>query len=134
MSETIQVADVIPAPPRAVYDAWLDAEQHARFTGGHATSIAKVGGAFTAWDHYIEGAYLALEPDQRILMTWRTSEFPDNAPDSHVEVLLEAAPGGTRITLRHTDIPDGQGESYRQGWAEYYFEQLKAYFSAGAGE
>jgi activator of HSP90 ATPase len=66
-----------------------------------------------------------------MLMTWRTTEFPKGASDSRVEVVLEPSPGGTRITLRHTEIPTGQAENYRQGWAEYYFEQMKAYFGQG---
>ena len=38
----------------------------------------------------------------------------------------------TRITLRHTDIPVGQGEMYREGWLEYYFEPMQQYFRAGS--
>jgi len=45
-----------------------------------------------------------------------------------LEVLLEAADGGTRITLRHSNLPvDGTG--YEQGWRDYYFTPMQAYFS-----
>ena len=74
---------------------------------------------------------MALGPNRRIVQTWRSSEFPDDAPDSQIEVLLEDAEGGaaTMITLRHTEIPDGQGESYKQGWDESYFTPMNEYFS-----
>jgi len=31
---------------------------------------------------------------------------------------LRRGPEGTKITLIHTDIPDGQGEGYRKGWID----------------
>jgi activator of HSP90 ATPase len=61
-------------------------------------------------------------------MTWRTSEFSEDAADSRFEVLLEPAKGGTKVTFRHSDIPEGQGKSYEQGWIDNYFTPMKAYF------
>ncbi len=42
---------------------------------------------------------------------------------------LEEVKGGTRVTLLHSDIPDGQGKKYEEGWQESYFEPMKEYFS-----
>ncbi len=95
-------------------------------TGGAATSEPEVGGACTAWDGYIEGRYLELESPRRIVQTWRTSEFPSDAPDSRLEVRLEAVEGGTRITFVHAGIPEGQGSSYEQGWVDHYLEPMAA--------
>jgi hypothetical protein len=33
------VSDVIPASPRAIYDAWLDSQGHADITGGQPAHI-----------------------------------------------------------------------------------------------
>lgn len=127
--ERLRLVAVIPAPPEVVYAAWLDPEEHGRFTGGAATCDAKVGGAFTAWDGYIEGRHVLLEPGRRIVQRWRTSEFPEDAPDSKVEILFEpAAEGQTRLVLIHTDIPEDQGAQYQQGWSDHYFEPMKTYF------
>ena len=128
-SETVKVSAVIPAPPQAVYDAWLSGKEHTAMTGSAAKGTAKVGSEFTAWDGYISGKNIELRPPGRILQSWRTTEFPPDAPDSRLEVLLEEARGGTKITLIHTDIPQGQGASYKQGWIEYYFAPMKEYFS-----
>jgi activator of HSP90 ATPase len=46
-----------------------------------------------------------------------------------VEIILEEVSGGTKVTLIHTKIPDGQGESYKQGWDDFYFTPMRAYFS-----
>jgi uncharacterized protein YndB with AHSA1/START domain len=82
----------------------------------------------TAWDGYISGVILELEPYERIVQTWRTTEFPEGSEDSHLEVLLVSVEGGTRITLLHSDIPDGQAEMYDEGWEDYYFKPMRAYF------
>jgi len=128
-TESFEVSAFLPAPPWRVYEAWLDGTEHGAFTGGPATSEPAVGGAFTAWDGYIQGKNLALEPYCRILQSWRTTEFPPRSPDSRLEVLLDAQEGGTHLTLRHSEIPEGQGESYKQGWLEFYFEPMQQYFA-----
>ncbi len=129
MSEQFVISVVLPATPIQVFDAWLDSQAHSDFTGSEAKVDPKVGGKFSAWDGYLWGVTLELEPPRRILQSWRTSEFPEDAPDSLLELLLEPAQGGTQLTLRHSNIPDGQGDEYRQGWDDNYFQPMLAYFS-----
>ena len=88
----------------------------------------KVGGAFTAWDGYIFGKTLEIESPRRIVQAWRTSEFPEGAPDSRVDILFEEVKDGTKLTLVHSDMPEDQVESYRQGWEDFYFKPMKEYF------
>jgi activator of HSP90 ATPase len=128
MSQKFTVSDVIPASPRAVYDAWLDGKQHSRMTGAAATGSAKVGAAFTTWDGYVRGKNLELERGKRIVQSWRSSDFAEGDRDSMITVTLKPVDGGTKITLLHTRIPDGQNE-YRQGWLDYYFAPMKDYFA-----
>jgi len=97
-------------------------------TGSPAKVDGRVGGNFSAWDGYIFGRTLELEPNQRIVQAWRTSEFPEDAHDSHLEVLFEQVAGGTRVTFTHSDMPEDQVESYRQGWEDFYFKPMKQYF------
>lgn len=127
MTESIRVSAVIPAPPQHVYEAWLDPRLHSAMTGGRATSSP--GGRFTAWDGYISGWTLVKEPPRRIVQAWRTTEFPEGATDSRVEVLFERAGGGTRVTIAHSEIPEGQGTSYESGWQSFYFAPMRAYFA-----
>ena len=97
-------------------------------TGSPAKVDGKIGGKFTAWDGYIFGSTLALELDSQIVQAWRTSEFADDDPDSLVELFLKETKGGTKLTLTHSQIPEGQADSYRQGWEDFYFKPMKAYF------
>jgi activator of HSP90 ATPase len=126
--ESIKVFATFPVSPGRIYEAWLNSKEHSAFTGGLARASGKVGGAFSAWDGYIKGKNLILEPNRRIVQSWRTSEFPERSGDSRLEVLLEELEKGTRVTLIHINIPDGQGEMYKEGWRDNYFKPMKRYF------
>ncbi len=130
MLEKIELSTIIPATPDQIYQAWLDGNLHSAFTGSPATGEAKANTRFTAWDGYIWGENLELIPNQHIVQSWRTSEFPPESIDSHLEITLEAVPEGTKIKIEHSDIPEGQSQDYYQGWIDYYFEPLQAYFSS----
>lgn len=133
-SDSIRVSARFPVSPERLYRAWLDAREHGLMTGGKAAVDAVIGGKFTAWDDYITGMLLQLDPGRRIVQTWRTTEFPDAAPDSRLEILFEAEGNGTRITLIHSDIPEGDGEKYEDGWIDYYFEPMQRWFKRVAEE
>ncbi len=128
MNNGFELSIVLPASPDEIYNAWMGSEGHTGLTGSPAKVVGKVGGKFSAWDGYISGKTLELEPGRRIVQAWRTSEFPEQVPDSRLEVLLEAVDGGTKLTLIHSDIPEDQVDSYRQGWPESYFEPMREYF------
>jgi activator of HSP90 ATPase len=127
--ESFTISAMIPAAPQQIYEAWLSSEGHSQMTGGQAEVQGGAGGAFTAWDGYIWGKTLEVEPHHRIVQAWRTSEFPEDSPDSHVEILLEGTAEGTKITLVHTNIPAGQAEGYKGGWEDFYFTPMRAHFS-----
>ena len=129
MTESIKLSATLGASPQRVYETWLSSKEHSAFTASKALIDPKVGGRFSAWDDYISGTTVALEPYRRIVQKWRTTEFPTNAPDSRLEVLLEEAGGGTRITLVHNEIPEGQGQQYKDGWRDFYFKPMKKYFA-----
>lgn len=131
MSLEFELSTIIPASPDEIYHAWLDSAIHAAMTGGGAEVSDQVGGLFEAWDGYISGTNLELEPGRRILQAWRTVEFASDEEDSRLEVLLEPAEGGTKLTLRHSQLPP-HGEQYEQGWIDSYFEPMKAYFAASS--
>ena len=131
MKRTIRLTATISAKPKEVYEAWLDGKTHAAMTGGgKATSQPRVGGKFTAWDGYISGKHVELKPGKLIVQTWRSTEFAADCPDSRLEVRLAPAPTGTRVTLIHSETPEGSAESYEQGWKDFYFSPMKKYFKA----
>ena len=130
MTHAFTVSAVIPASPKEIYDAWLNGRQHAQMTGSaKASASTKIGGKFTAWDGYISGRNLTLVPERKIVQAWRTSEFTDSEEDSQIELTFKKTARGTRVTLRHSNVPDGH-KGYRSGWGDHYFAPMKAYFGA----
>ncbi len=111
-----------------IYTSWLSSEGHTKMTGGTAKISDKIGDEFTAWDGYIEGKNIELEPYKRILQSWRTSQFLEDEQDSQLEILLNEVDGQTELTLIHTNVPES-GEHYIKGWDESYFQPMKTYFS-----
>jgi activator of HSP90 ATPase len=129
MTEELKLSILLPVKPEELYHAWQDSKTHAAFTGDAAVIDPKVGGKFTAWNGYIMGKNLELESPRRIFQSWRTTEFPEDALDSLLEILIEPTGKGSKLTLIHTQIPKGQAEQYKEGWLDYCFTPMKAYFN-----
>ncbi len=128
MKNEFTISESFNANTEAIYKAWTSTQGHTLMTGSPARVDGREGGDFTAWDGYIWGTFLELEANKRILQAWRTSEFPEDAEDSQVEILLQEIDSKTKLTLIHTNIPAGQAESYRQGWEDFYFKPMREYF------
>lgn len=128
-AEAIRVSGLIPATPKQIYDAWLDGQAHSKFTGSKATVEPYIGGKFTAWDQYIKGENIELDPGKKIVQSWRTTEFPKGSPASRLEVTFSVRKGiGTEITFVQTGIPEGQGQKYAEGWLDHYVTPMRRYF------
>lgn len=131
----MRVSFVLPVSADRLFHAWLDANEHGAFTGGGAaTSVPKVGGKWSAFDGYAHGKYLELAAPEKIVMSWHAEDFPAGAPDSQVEVLFQAASGGTRVTILHGDLPPGSEERFRKGWRRFYEAKMRAYFHVDRAE
>jgi uncharacterized protein YndB with AHSA1/START domain len=128
------LTSLIPASPQEIYEAWLDSVTHSEMTGGQAIMSDEIGAEVSAYDGYITGRNLELVPAERIVQSWRTTQFADEHEDSLITVTLEDADTGALLTLVHTNVPDDQTSYERGGWEEYHFETMKAYFSETKGK
>ena len=120
-----------PLRPRAIYDAWLDSAAHSAMTGAPARIGRSVGDAFTAWDGYITARFWTSFPAGASCSRGGRREFADDDPDSSVIVDLEPTSAGTRLTLTHSGVPDGQTAYENGGWRDFYFAPMEAYFADG---
>jgi len=118
----------LPASPLSVYNAWLSSEGHTEMTGGEASASDQDGAEFYAWDQYIWGKNIELEPGCRIVQSWRTTEFAESDPDSEIEILLSEHDGGTHLVLTHRNLQE-DATQYIQGWQDHYFNPMLRYFS-----
>ena len=126
--ESLKLKIVLPVPAKTLYKAWLSSKDHTAFTGGKAKASDKPNAKHSAWDGYISGKNLELWPGKKIVQSWRTLEFPDNAPDSILEITFEEKAGKTTLSLYHHGLQKGDAKKYSDGWKEHYFEPMKDYF------
>lgn len=126
MANTIRQTTTFRSTPQAVYEALMDAKQHAAFTGGPAKISRKIGGKFSVFDGSITGKNLEVVPDKKIVQEWRIDEWPKGVK-SVVTFALTKAEDGTRLTLTHTGVPDDHVASIARGWKDYYWGPMKEF-------
>jgi uncharacterized protein YndB with AHSA1/START domain len=132
MPYTFTLSRRIPASPQEIYDAWLDSAAHSEMTGGEARMSDAIGADVSALNGYITGRNLQLIAGERIVQSWRTTEFADEHADSVVTVMLEERADGALLTLVHSNVPDDQRSYEEGGWQATYFEPMIAYFGSRA--
>jgi uncharacterized protein YndB with AHSA1/START domain len=71
------------------------------------------------------GEFVEIDPPHRVVFTWGWTKGHAVAPGTtRVVVTLEAEEGGTRVVLRHYDLPDDELRAlHRKGW-EMYLDRL----------
>lgn len=130
MKLKFSLSSIIPASPKQIYNAWLDSEQHNEMTNGEsAVQSQKVGAIQKAHGDYIWGKNVELVPYSKIVQTWRSTGFREEDKDSILEVLLEENPTGTKVSLKHSNLPETES-GVEQGWEDYYFTPMKDYFQS----
>jgi activator of HSP90 ATPase len=112
------------ASPHDVYEALMDSSKHAEFTGAGARISRKVGGKFSTYDGYSAGTNLELIPDEKIVQSWRASDWP-KGHYSKVTFELTKTKTGTKLTFMQTEIPEEYYDDIAQGWLDFYWTPLK---------
>lgn len=136
MPRNIIQAVFLPAAPERVYDMYLDAEQHAAFTGAPVDIDPRAGGEFRAFDGMLTGTLLQLVAGRLIVQSWRSGNWPKEAIDSTLTLSFwsEGASGsegeGTRIELVHANVPEVDFSGVSQGWERYYWTPWREYLQS----
>lgn len=128
MNNNIVLNETFPVAPSTIYKAWLSSDGHTEMTGGRAECSSVENDEFMAWDGYITGQNKVLIENQKIVQSWRTTEFNEQDEDSELTIELKATEEGCLLTLTHSHIPN-QESDYEKGWIEHYFQPMKEYFT-----
>ena len=123
-TRTIRQTATFKASPHEVYEVLMDSRKHSVFTGSKASISRKVGGKFTAYDGYIEGVNLELVTDEKIVQSWRGSDWAEGHY-SKATFSLKKIERGTKLTFTQTEVPEEQYEPISQGWRDYYWNPMK---------
>ena len=123
-TKTIRQSTTFQASPHAVYETLMDSKRHAALTGSTVSMSRQVGGKFKVYDGDIQGVNLELIPDQKIVQSWRYSDWPKGRY-SKATFALKAIPGGTHLSFTQRGIPEVFCDDIRQGWRDYYWAPMK---------
>jgi activator of HSP90 ATPase len=123
-TKTIRQSVIFKTSPHEVYELLMDSRKHTRFTGEKATISRKIGGKFVAYAGYIDGVNLDLVQDQRIVQSWRGSDWPEGHY-SKVTFSLEKVKSGARLTFRQSGVPEVHYKDINQGWRDYYWKPMR---------
>lgn len=131
-TRTIEQTVVIGASPAEVYEAILDPEIHSEFTQAKAENDMAVGGKFSAYDGYISGVNLELVKNKKIVQKWASTDFPEGFYTTAVFEFKKHGKG-TELIFTQTGVPKKNFKETAQGWKDFYWKPLKAYFKMAAG-
>jgi activator of HSP90 ATPase len=123
-TKTIRQSVTFKASPNNVYEAIMDSKKHAQFTGSVVKMSQKVGGSFSVYGGEITGVNLELVPGQKIVQSWRYSNWPEGHY-SRATFSLKEVTGGTRLTFAQTGVPEEFSDDISQGWRDYYWTPMK---------
>lgn len=127
MPRNVIMAASLPAMPERLFDMYLDAAEHAAFTGLPATIEARPGGVFQAFDGMLSGMVLHIDPKTLIVQTWRSVNWPLTAMDSVLTLSFWPSDEGARIELVHANVPEEDFAGVSQGWEKYYWTPWRNY-------
>jgi uncharacterized protein YndB with AHSA1/START domain len=120
VDDEIRVERRIEAPPAAVYRYLTESELWSRWQGEAAELEPVAGGSFRVTmgeGQIVEGEFVAVEPDRRVVVTWGWRDHPRMPPGTSM-VEFELVPDGTAtiVRLTHRGIPVEDVPIHRAGW------------------
>jgi uncharacterized protein YndB with AHSA1/START domain len=135
VTDPIEVSVHIAAQPETVFPYFTDPARYVQWMGNQAMLEPVPGGRYRVLMRggiEAAGEFVEVDPPRRIVFTWGWTHDRAVPPGTtRVVVTLEAEDGGTRVVLRHHDLPnDEQRDHHRKGW-ELYLARLDVHATGG---
>ena len=115
--------------PVEVYEAYMNENQQATYTGSSCSMSDKIGGKCIMYSGYIEAENVRLELGSLIEQKWvaREDEWP-SGHQSLISIKLHEKNDGTELNLKHSEVPEALKPSLEDGWVRYYWEPMSEFF------
>jgi uncharacterized protein YndB with AHSA1/START domain len=128
-TKTITHEVTFSATPREVFEALINSEKHAAFSGAPAKIEPKPGGKFTCYGDHLEGTTLELKDNERIVQDWRAKDWPKGHYSRVTFSLTPLADGrASLLSFVQTGVPSDHFESINRGWHTHYWLKMAEYF------
>jgi activator of HSP90 ATPase len=107
----------------------MDSKQHSKVIDGPVKIKKKEGSAFSAYGDYITGKTLQLIQDKLIVQSWWASDWDISETISTFILLFNQKGNDVVVCMTHSNVPDTQYQSIKNGWNLYYWKPWKAYLA-----
>ena len=128
--DVVEVSVHIAAEPETVFPYFTDPVRYVQWMGTTAVLQPVSGGSYRVNMRdgvEVAGEFVEVDPPRRLVFTWGWTRDDAVPPGStRVVVTLEPEDGGTRVVLRHHDLPDEEQRSHHAGGWEMYVARLAA--------
>ena len=122
--KTIEKCYVIAAPIAKVWQALVDPALIAQWGAGPADMDDGAGTDFKLWGGDIFGKNVAVDHERKLVQDWYAGDW---AEASIATFTLAEEAGGTRLDLRHSNVPEDAVEDIDSGWDMYYLGAIKRF-------
>ena len=134
MADPVTASVHVAAPPERVFEHFTSSTAMTAWMGQWADLDPVVGGRFAVDIEgvAVRGRYLELDPPNLLVVSWGhagSEHLPPGA--STVEVRLTPEAHGTRVDIRHRDLPEPEASRHPAGWRRFLAQLADA---AGLGE
>lgn len=129
MRNVISQSILLPASAAALFDMYLDADEHEAITGSPVRIERAPGSDFSAFEGMLSGTMLAVVSPSLIVQSWRSAKFDPTDPDSTLILNFKSEADGGRIDLVHLDVPDHDHDDVNEGWTKFYWTPWRAYLA-----
>ncbi|MBU8893088.1 MAG: SRPBCC domain-containing protein [Bacteroidales bacterium] len=116
---------IIPAEPEEVYASLTNPFTIELWSGYPAVMDENSGTEFSLWEGDITGKNIDIIKNKKIVQEWYFGEQPEQ---SIVTINLFENKKGTQVELNHKNIPDEDFDNIKEGWNDFYFGAIKAFF------
>lgn len=127
----IHYSELIRAPRLEVFKAITTARIMDEWGGGPARFQGKPGGKWSLWDGIMHGVVKEIKSAEKIVFTLREIHWHERDLDSVVTIELVDAERGTRVELKHSNLPSRKvRQTLEEGWGDIYLGPIKAFLEA----
>lgn len=125
------IRDTFLTSPEELYRVFLNQELVQAFTRSGAMVEGEKGGKFRLLNGNVNGEFLELVSEQKIVMKWRFNTWPC---EHYATVTLTFTDKGneTELKVDCRGVPESEEERTRDGWQRYYCHAIKQTFGYGA--
>lgn len=116
---------------KELYVTFLDKARVAAWTRAAPNLEPAVGGRFSLFNGNIEGEFLELEENAKIVQTWRLQAWP-KGHFAKLSLSFDQGLDGTNLRMVMDDVPLSQEDVVKTNFDQYYIRPIKTTFGFGA--